>query len=204
MKKKHLLWIAPFLLIAASWFAREKILYYAGRILVTETTLQNADAIVILMGKVSDRTPLAAMLWQEKRAPVVIFAHNEDEPLTHIGFKTNDAEATKIYLQRLGVAEDAIHVLNDVNVTSTTEEAETLVAYLLKAFPPRPRVILVTSWSHTSRALFALKKESKDRIDFMVAPATTEKNRPETWWLSEEGFLEVFQEYLKWIYYLLK
>lgn len=204
MKKKHLLWILPFVAITACWFARERILYYAGRALIIENTLQNADAIVILMGKVSDRTPVAAMLWQEKRAPVIVFAHNEDEPLTKMGFKTNDAEATKIYLERLGVAADAIHVLSDVSVTSTSEEAEALVAYLLKTFPPRPKVILVTSWSHTSRALFALERESGGRIDFMVAPATTEKNKPETWWLSEESFLEVFQEYLKWMYYLLK
>lgn len=191
-------------ILSVGWLAREKILLQAGRVLVAEHKLQNADAIVVLMGKVSDRTPLAAMLWQQKRAPVIVFAHNEDDALTKIGFRTNDAEATRIYLERLNVPSDAIHVLDDVNVTSTTEEAEALVAYLIKTFPPKPRVILVTSWSHTSRALFTLEKESKGRIDFMVAPATTAENKPETWWLWEESFLEVFQEYLKWTYYLLK
>ncbi len=202
--KKILRWTVLVLILFACWKMRDKILVEIGRALVTDDKIEDADAIVVLMGKVSDRTPLTAMLWQEHRAPVVIFAHCEDDPLTKIGFKTNDAEATKIYLSKLGVASNAIQMIEDVSVTSTAEEAQAIISYLLQRLSGQPKVILVTSWSHTSRAAWVLRKESKGRIKFMVAPATTPENSPENWWLSEESFLEVFQEYLKWIYYLLK
>ena len=66
-------------------------------------------------------------------------------------------------------------------------------------FPNTKKVILVTSWYHSSRAEWIFKKVNSFGLEIISAPNEIPKN----WWRHEESFLRVFNEYLKWIYYLL-
>lgn len=164
---------------------------------------KNADAVILLMGDVAERTPHAADLMKEGFAPAIIFAESESGPLVDLGYEMSDAKITADYLGRLGVDISKLtRIENPVN-SSTIEEATTILKHLEHLNPKPQRVILVTSWYHSSRAKWIFERVNQKRFTIESSPAYGKISRPEIWWKSERPFLAVFSEYLKWTYYLL-
>ena len=61
-------------------------------------------------------------------------------------------------------------------------------------------VILATSWYHSSRAHWIIEKYNKDHLRIESLPSPIPKN----WYKSEQDFLSVYNEYLKWVYYYVR
>ncbi len=160
-----------------------------------------ADAIVVLMGSVKDRTARAAELWRKGLAPKIVFVEAEK---THAipGIRPPDGEATYLYLRALGVPEEDILFDSGADITSTVEEAEAVLATVRRQLPGAQKLILSTSWYQSCRASWIFEKLYKG--SYALSIYSLPAPRPLVWYEREQDFLMTFNEYLKWAYYLLK
>lgn len=116
-------------LAAAAWFYPEKFL-------CVESGAAKADAIVVLGGG-HDRPQRAAELYKSQVAPRIIVS----------GY--GDAEIVRRELISFGVPAKAIELEDK---SKTTKENAVFTAKLLRAEKAK-RVVIVTSWYHSRRAL---------------------------------------------------
>jgi uncharacterized SAM-binding protein YcdF (DUF218 family) len=149
--------------------------------LQVQSTTNSADVIVVLGGEAMVRTDHALELFREKDAPRVIVSGH------------GDCESNKAELVQAGVPKAAIQT--ECDSLTTRENALNSIKLLRKQ--GAKRVILVTSWYHSRRALKTFQKFAPE-ITFISLPAP---RRP-TAWKYERGY--VFSEYLKIIYYAFK
>lgn len=160
---------------------------------------KNAHYIIIMMGKVIPRAEHAAKLYKQGYANRIIFAEAEWSPLMEKGFRTPDGEATKSLLLANGVPENAITFLADTRNTNSKDELDVILGHIRKTDPQATRLILSTSWYHSSRAHWVA--ERLDYAPFKIESSPTPA--PYDFWQKEADFLWVYQEYLKWAYYLI-
>ncbi len=159
---------------------------------------------ILLMGNVSGRTPGAYQALKEGTINEVVYFQTEPHPLETVGLRDNDGKLTDRYLKSLGADQEAIVYLSDTKHSSTFEEAEAFLKYASSRSPPPDRVAVITSWYHSSRAGYIFDKVFKDsNIRVAVIPVIPEGQDPKHWWRQEKSFLMVFNEYLKWVYYLI-
>lgn len=161
-------------LLAALYFFPESFLK-------VESANRSAAVLVVLGGEPTIRVKRAAELFREHYAPRVIVSGH------------GDCESNKAELVQAGVPEGAVQLECD---SLTTRENALNSIKLLRAQGAK-RVILVTSWYHSRRALKTFQKFAPE-ITFLSLPAT----RRSTAWKYERGY--VFNEYLKIVYYAVK
>ncbi len=163
--------------------------------------LDKADAIVLMMGDVADRTPVAARLWKQKAAPKIIFMETEQDELAKLNLRPTDSELTHQYLKKLAIPEEAILYNKSTAVSSTREEVEAIIKTLDSKLPQARHILVVTSWYHSSRTMWVIHKNKlkNTKLRFYSVPSPL----PSLWYGREKDFLSVFTEYLKWTYYLM-
>ena len=127
---------------------------FAEPLLCVRSSLSPADAIVVLGGEPLVRVKTAAALITNGYAPSVF--------LTGQG----DCEDNLRHLQQLGISTN--HVVLECDSISTQENA----LFTVKLLRERQckRVIIVTSWFHSRRALSCFSKYAPE-IEFLSAPA---------------------------------
>ncbi len=159
--------------------------------------IKSADAIIMLMGNVGDRTPHCARLLKKGLAPKIIFVEAEKDELNTMGLRLADGEASLRYLQKLGIKDDAILFDAKQSVTSSFEEMRADFELIKDRLPGAKRLILCTSWYHSSRAHWIADKVNTYGYELKSWPSP----RPKIWYAKEFDFLMVFNEYLKWAFY---
>lgn len=161
-------------------------LFFSDSLLVVEGKDATADVIVVLGGEPMQRPPRAAELFKQGTAPVVIVSGN------------GDCEDVRRLLEARGVPAPAIQL--ECASTSTVQNAR-FSAPLLRARHAR-RVILVTSWFHSRRALYCFRHYAPE-IEFISRP--TVADRPRFHWPNRYLRGYVLEEYIKslgyWIIY---
>jgi uncharacterized SAM-binding protein YcdF (DUF218 family) len=173
--------------------------------LVVEAPLDHADALVVLGGSATykERTALAARLFKEGRAPLIILTDDGQKSGWSNAEQRNPlfVERARAELVRLGVPETAIFILPGT-VGSTQEEAEALRGF---AFARGLKSLLVvTSAYHSRRALRTMREQLSDRgvtVGLMAVPPGEQTPRPWLWWLTLRGWPMVAGEYVKIAYY---
>ena len=157
--------------------------------------------VFLLLGDASGmRSETAANLVLSDRSNQIIFAREADSGFSKLGLIPNSSDLQREYLIKLGVPESKITYLKDCNVASTLDEARCLQTYIKTQGTIRD-IYLVTSWFHTSRASWLFSRVLPDTRLHPVAAISPESN-PSSWWRQEESFLQVFNEYLKWGYWI--
>jgi len=145
-----------------------------------------ADVLVVLGGGMDERPERAAELFKQGAAPKILVSG------------TGDAEANAQYLARHGVPPTAI--TQEGESVSTLENAKFSVL-LLRSMGVH-RVILVTSWYHSRRALACFRHFAPE-ISFYSRPTYFGYHRRD-WGYHDIGG-SVRREYLKlagyWIHY---
>jgi uncharacterized SAM-binding protein YcdF (DUF218 family) len=153
---------------------------FATRLLCIRSSARPADAIVILGGEGDVRVPVAVALVTNGYAPVVV--------LTGHG----DCEYNLRYLCRSGVRTNA--VVLECDSTSTQQNALFTVRLLRER--SYKRVIIVTSWYHSRRALSCFRKYAPE-IEFLSAPAPRII-------LARDEWGHIAREYIKILWYALR
>ncbi len=183
---------------------RIPILTGLGNYLVVADELHPADVIFLLNGDFNTRPFLAAELYEQGLAPRIVIARVEPSPAELLGLIPNETDISVRILERLGLPPEAITVLPvPGGATSTYDEASVLHDYV--AENGIERVILVTSAFHTRRAgwIFSRALEGLD-VALEVAAAPNPDYDATNWWQSEAGLINVNNEYVKLVYYLVK
>jgi hypothetical protein len=153
MMNRHKVLKIPLTLFAALLLAGLTAFFFPQQVLTVDSGPVKADALVVL-GGLPDRAVRAAELFKRGDAPLVI--------CTGYG----DARANESYLTNSGVP--AADVLLESKSHSTRENAEFSIP-LLRQMGAR-RVIIVTSWFHSRRALACFEHYAPD-IRFYSRPS---------------------------------
>lgn len=156
-----------------------------------------ADYIVLMMGDVAPRAHHAAELYHKGYSPKIIFAESEPSSMMQLGFHERDGKASHALLQKLRVPREAIIFLKDDSNSSSKEELASIFKYLKESGLETGRLILTTSWYHSSRATWIANRVKPKGYTIESAPSPP----PANWWQKERDFLAVFNEWLKWCYY---
>ena len=160
-------------------------LFFARTFLRTENVQGKADVIVILGGETVHRWGRALELYKQGVAPQMIVAGQ------------GDCDEVRRALVREGVPNDAITL--ECQSRSTRENALFTVP-LLRARSCR-RVIIVTSWFHSRRALHCFQHYAPE-IEFVSLPTTADL--PKSHWPDKYERRSVLIEYAKVLYYWLR
>lgn len=162
-----------------------------------------ADAIVLLMGDAEDRAGHAADLLRDGYADRIVFVETEQDKLQKAGIKSREGQNVYEYLTKtLKVPAAKISFDNSSKVTSTHEEIQALLKVLdANNFN---RIVLVTSWYHSSRAAWIFRKVLAEQRSTKIQVASLPSPTPNKWYKREKDFLNVYVEYLKWVYYYFK
>lgn len=189
------------------YLVRHQILEGAANLLSIDNASKGADMIVVLSGDPFHRIPKAAQLYREGYAGRILTIDREQNTqrkvLEEMGYKLPDPSLMPIQLLRKeGIPDGDIVRISTAQASSTIDEARILKNFCQRHF--LKRFIIVTTTFHTARAYWIFKKIFKGlNITIEVAAAAHSTYSEKNWWKDENGFLSYFNEYLKWVYYLI-
>jgi uncharacterized SAM-binding protein YcdF (DUF218 family) len=174
----------------------------AGTWLVRNDAPVQADAMVVLMGSMTERAVHAADLYREKVAEkiwVVEAAMDNYRLLERRGIRAmSSSERARFNLIALEIPEDSILILPG-EAASTKMEAQITRDYLL-SHTDIDTLVLVTSSYHTQRAykLFHTAMKSMDvPVVLYCSPSTYSRFNADRWWRRRQDIEYVLMEYLK-------
>jgi uncharacterized SAM-binding protein YcdF (DUF218 family) len=177
----------------------------AARLLLVNTPLHQADAIVVMSGSAvyKERTRRAAEYYQQGLAPRIILTNDNVRGEWSTAEQRNPFfyERARNNLLHLHVPAEHVEVIPQP-VTSTYDEAQALRAYAV-AHGLRS-LLVVTSAYHSRRALWTLNRVFAGtgiEISLQSVEAGEQTPRPLTWWLHFSGWRMVVGEYVKNVYY---
>jgi uncharacterized SAM-binding protein YcdF (DUF218 family) len=200
MKRKKLkFFLFLFLLVVLAGFL---VVSNMGSWLVKDDALQPADAIVVLMGSVSDRVQEAFDVYEAGYAQFVILPEPSrgDTVLQNkkgIRLRIN-LDIVHDALLELGVQDEHIIVL-PFGTSSTKDEAIAVRTYL-ENHPDIRSVIMVTSASHSRRAFMIFRREFRKLdhdVQLISRPSRYSSFQARDWYRHRKGIKTVLSEYIK-------
>lgn len=176
--------------------------FNAGKWLVKEDNQFHADAIVILMGTISDRVLLAVDLYNIKVANRLIIVEGPDDGYKELKARgahmiSGTSQVVSVAID-LGIPSDSITILPG-GARSTQQEALILRRFTADK-PGLDTLILATSSTHARRASIIFKnafKGSENQIHFYSRPNPYTNFNANKWWKSKDDIETVLLEYLK-------
>lgn len=190
--------VALLVLALVAVVAHRPLLRAAGRILVVEPSDGPADAIVVVAGSTPTREALAATLFREGRAPVVVVSRQtmpvRVQQLLDLGIRPLDFQGESVAaLEKYGVPRAAIVTLTEpVEITEMELRA---VAAEAHARGWR-RVLLVTTPNHSRRVRLVWHREAGPGIEAGIAMIDDECSADRAWWTRRRCSEAVLHEYL--------
>jgi uncharacterized SAM-binding protein YcdF (DUF218 family) len=168
--------------------------WQVGRWLVVEDSLQKAQAIVVLSGRMPLRALGAADLYRGGWAPEVWLTKSAEPGRTlaelGVAYEGEDFYNRKVLVQQ-GVPAEAIHILARPIVNTADEIAE-----IARSLPDdgTGAVIIVTSKVHTRRVRTLWRQLGRGRA--LVRAADEDPFEPAHWWRTSGDALDVVRECL--------
>lgn len=156
--------------------------FFPQRVLTVDSGPVKADAIVVLGGGGAERTGRATELFKAEEAPLIICSG------------IDDAAANEAYLTKAGVPAAAIRLEPK---SHTTRENAMFSIPLLRALGAK-RVIIVTTWYHSRRALVCFEHYAPE-IRFYSRPSYFAYSKTE--WSRIGGSVYIKAEYEKLLGY---
>jgi uncharacterized SAM-binding protein YcdF (DUF218 family) len=185
-----------FAIVGAAFLAGLIVLLGVGRWLDCEDSLEKAQAIVVLSGRMPLRAIEAAKLYREGYAPEVWLTHTAEPAATlktlGISFVGEDFYDTQVLLHE-GVPADAIRML-DPPIANTADE---IVAISKALGQDNGRsVIIVTNKVHTRRTRILWRKLNTGSGRAIVRGVSADPFEPGKWWKTTGDALDVVREVL--------
>ena len=195
----------------------------AGSWLVKSDDIQHADAMIMLMGGISDRVLQISDLYQQDVAGEVWIVEEGSGAKSMLEERGVYIISTtqQVYgaLRDLGIAEESIVILPG-GATSTQIEAEITRDYLATragmgqagidqatgGLPGIDTLLVVSSASHTRRAhqIFSAAVKTLDSpVHICCSPSPYTKFNAQKWWKDRDDIQDVFFEYVKMANFLL-
>ncbi len=180
--------LALLLAITPDWWGPR-----VGGWLSAPETVQPGDAIVVLGGSTLTRVGTGITLFEQDLAPrLIITGHNPGETNPYL----QEADLARQAALSQGVPSDAITLLA---TTSTAEDTQQVLSFVQGA--DIHRVLLVTDWIHSRRAVCMLRRALAPEGAEVAFVASQSSFDPTNWWRTDEGMAAVFSEAIKLIHY---
>lgn len=198
--KRLFLFLALVVGLAALWVARAPLLTSIGGLVVEETPLARADAVVVSANTPGIAAEAGAIVKGGYAPRVLLFPSAraaDDDVLAKLGLDraTPHDVALKV-LRASGVAPERI-VRLPLAPDGTNQAARELIRYARRE--RITRVIVVTERSHTRRTARLLRRELTAPGAVMVRAAPRDAFRPESWWRDRDSARELAMEGLRWL-----
>lgn len=193
MTKRRIVAAAAVLLILLAVFAVMR----AGTFLTLGDPPQNADAIVVIGGRLPFRAMEAGAIYEQGRAPEV-WVTMGNRNAAEIELERLDVQATpehvysQAVLERLGVPRGVIRVVPGRN-NNTATEMRTIGRYARERRVGR--VILVTSSYHSRRVRTLWHKLNGSSPEAIVRYTTAEPFNARRWWADSADAWTVSREW---------
>ena len=190
--------VALLFLAVVAVIAHRPLLRAAGRVLVVEPSDGRADAIVVVAGSTPTREALAATLFRDGRAPVVVVSRQtmpvRVQQLVDLGIRPLDFQGESVAaLEKYGVPRAAIITLSEP-VEITEMELRGVAAEARSR--GWHRVLLVTTPNHSRRVRLIWNREAGPGIEAGIAIIDDECSADRTWWTRRRCSEAVLHEYL--------
>lgn len=195
--KKHIIGLfALFMLVFCVYFSIPFILDGMGRFLIVRDQLKPADAIVVLGGDNNgERVAYGVELYKKGFAPKMLMSGG---PLQ---WHLTSAEWMRKQAISLGVPPGAIFIQD--RSLSTLEDVLLTVPIIREN--GYKSVLLVTSPTHSRRALWVFKKQlKKNSVEVLSAPVVKSQFKLNQWWSRHEDTQQVMWEYVSLVYYFFQ
>ncbi|MCU0379160.1 MAG: YdcF family protein [Bacteroidales bacterium] len=174
----------------------------AGGWLVKEDVPVHADAMVLLMGGISDRVLQAADLYRERRAGRLIIVEESMGSYKRLEARgiriISNTDQAKDAAIKLGIPADSITVLPG-DAKSTINEAEVIAEYLTAA-GNIDTIIIVSSAPHTRRASMIFRmslRSAHTDVSVFCSPSRYTGFDADRWWRDKEDVQVVLSEFVK-------
>lgn len=171
----------------------------AGTWLVKDDHPEHVDAMIMLMGSMTDRVPHVADLYREKIAGKVWIVQAEmTGDIFNFNTLTNDA------LIELGIPSDSIVTLPG-GANSTRMEAEIIRDYLATQ-TGIDTLLVVTSSYHTRRAFLIFQaafSPLEESVVLYCSPSSYSKFHADRWWRYGDDIGSVVLGYMKMLNFYL-
>ncbi len=175
--------------------------------LVLDHELEEADAIIVLMGEVAFRTIEAAGLYHEGYSEEILMVQSHlagRELLADEGIiLPGQAEQSRTVALHLEVPKENLKIIEG-EARSTFDEAQILAEYLVER-TELESLILVTSSFHTRRTYIIFNRVLSDLdrdVTLYSRASRYDDFQPEQWWQCRESAKMVVLEYLKLAYFM--
>ena len=190
------------MLIALCTVFKAPILRSFSNFLIRQDTPERADLMVVLSGSAFDRGNEGARLYKEGFAKKIVCpGGNLEELFLIIGDTVYESDLCRKNVIRNGVSDSFVTALH--YGTSTREEADTILGYCKEH--QIKKIIVVTTLFHTRRAGKVYKERfAREGITVLMRGAHASDYEEDRWWQSEYGLINLNNEYMKTLYYLLK
>lgn len=163
---------------------------------MVEDRLDNAQAIVVLSGRIPMRAREAARLYNAGFAPQVWLTRAIEPAASlqemHIAYIGEDFFNSRVLMHE-GVPSNAIHVLEPA-IDNTAAEIRAIAAELERQ--NAKAVIIVTTKAHTRRVRTLWNELSGGHARAIVRAASTDTFTPDHWWRTTADSLDVVREVL--------
>lgn len=199
IKRKFLLFL---LFLGLIYFQRVYILSAFGNFLVYENDIEFIETAFVLSGGAFDRGNKTAVLINENKIEKVICT-GANKPPDFKALKIDMLESELTRKKIISQIKDSTKVSLLKVGTSTLEESEIILEYCLKN--KLKECVIISSKFHTRRIKNVfLKKFKKEGIDVFIVGAASSSFDEDTWWESENGLINLNNEYIKLLYYFVK
>lgn len=167
---------------------------------------RHADAVIVLGGDPVVRAAPAVRAVFDGFGSKLMMIDCQGNHLEDAGLIPSEATLMLQIAQKSGLDRGKINILTmNGKATSTADEAKAYRDYFTAHPPEAKRLVVVTSWPHSSRAGWILDKALAPLgIKVEMIPVERVPFSYEDWWKSEEGMIFIFEEYIKWGRYLAK
>ena len=178
------------------------VLYNAGTFLVRRDKLVKGDAMLILMGSISDRVLEAADLYQAGMAPKLLIVEENMGPIKLLQERgatliSNTGQCGRIATE-LGIPANNISIIPG-GANSTKMEAR-LVCEYIRQFGGIDTLLIVTSPAHTRRAGMIFSNAFKRHglsVTVITCPSKYSSYDGKSWYMKREEVQDVIFEYIK-------
>jgi uncharacterized SAM-binding protein YcdF (DUF218 family) len=207
LKKKLTRYGIVILLVTAVIVWPAIIFYPMGALLYrNDYPKDQADAVWVLMGQVSVRPAAAAKAVLSKVSDRIVFVNSETNTAEESGLLPSEQVLTMTVLKGYGIDESKVTIINEFGRASSTLEEAVAMRKMIDKMPSKPtRLVVVTSWPHTSRAGWIIEKALKGtNVEIELLPVEVVPFERSNWWKREDGMIFVFEEYIKWARYIIK
>ena len=177
---------------------------FAGRFLVREDPLEQADVIFVLAGGRVDRWLEALELYRARWAPRIVLSPGRMEraemALRERGIRLpTEVEVARDAMLQLGIPGEAVEIMPG-NLDNTAQEAAALRAFASKT--SWRRIIVVTSRYHSRRTGFAFRREFRQAgVHIAVRTSRFDESEPGRWWRHRADIRFVTSELQKLVLY---